>query len=187
MAAYFIELDSQIYLKITGSTTQVSFNAVQDASFGYNLTIPGLTTISKDVGAGGAIYNTGVVVDVNQNYSYLVTGTGGDGNNTYTYTPTDTNYLLCVGNTPLIAQGGIRAYPGSTPPNSLNVKYNGVWKSTKSIYTNVSGNWKQCEKVWINVSGNWKLSYEIPTSDWVNMLENLEDYLDFAVQVVAHN
>jgi hypothetical protein len=187
MAAYFIELDSQIFLKITAPTTQVSFNAEQDASFGYNLDINGLIPISKDVGEGGAIYNTGVVVNVNPGDLLRVTGTGGDGNNTYTYTPTDTNHLLCVGNTSLIAQGGIRAYPGSTPLNSLNVKKDGAWKSTKSIYTKVSGTWEQCEKVWIKVGETWRLSYEIPTSDWVNMLENLEDAKDFAVQVVAHN
>jgi hypothetical protein len=184
MAAYFIELNSQIYLKITGSTTQVSFNAEQDASFGYNLYINGLITISKDVGEGGTIYNTGVVVAVNPGDLLLVTGNNSQGN---TYTPTDTNYLLCVGNTPLIAQGGTRAHPGITPLNSLNVKKDGAWKSTKSIYTKVSGTWEQCEKVWINVGGTWRLSYEIPTSDWVNMLENLEDSLDFAVQVVAYD
>ncbi len=184
MAAYFIELNSQIYLKITENTTSVYFNALESASLGYNLNIQYLITISKDVGPGGTIYNTGVSVAVNPGDLLLVTGNNSQGN---TYTPTDTNYLLCVGNTPLIAQGGIRAYPGITPPNSLNVKYNGVWESTKSIYTNVSGNWRQCEKVWINVGGTWRLSYEIPTSDWVNILEFLDDPLDFGIQVVAYD
>jgi len=189
MAAYFVELNSQIYLKITESTTEVSFNAEESASFGYNLSIAGLINISKDVGAGGAIYNTGLNVGVNPGDLLLVTGTGTDSNNynTYTYTPTDTDHLLCVGNTSLIAQGGILAYPGYASNKSLDVKYNGSWKSAKSIYTKVSGTWRQCEKVWTHFGGNWRLSYEIPTSDWVNMLELLDDSLDFAVQVVAQN
>jgi hypothetical protein len=186
MAAYFIELNSQIYLKITGNTTSVYFNAYEDASNGYNLNINlnQLITISKDAGAGGAIYNTGVSVAVNPGDLLLVTGNNHLGN---TYTPTDTNYLLCVGNTVLVAQGGIRAYPSITPPNSLSVKYNGVWKNAKSVYTKVGGTWRQCEKVWNNVGGTWRLSYEVPTSDCVNMLELLDDSLDFAVQVVAEN
>ena len=186
MAAYFIELNSQIYLRITGSTTYVTFGAIESASLGYNLYINGLITISKDEGPGGTIYNAnqGVGVQVSQNTDYLVTGNNNLGN---TYTPTDTNYLLCVGNTVLVAQGGIRAYPSITPPNSLNVKYNGLWKNTKSIYIKVGGNWRQCEKVWNKVGGTWRLSYEVPTSDWVNMLELLDDPLDFGIQVVAYD
>jgi len=185
MAAYFIELNSQIYLKITGNTTSVYFNALESASLGYNLYINGLITISKDrIEDGGTIYNTGVAVAVNPGDLLLVTGNNSQGN---TYTPTDTNYLLCVGNTVLVAQGGIRAYPSITPSNSLNVKYNGVWKNAKSVYTKVGGTWRQCEKVWNNVGGTWRLSYEVPTSDWVNMLEFLDDPLDFGIQVVALN
>ena len=184
MAAYFIELNSQIYLKITGNTTSVYFNALEDASLGYNLNINQLITISKDEGPGGTIYNTGVSVGVNPGDLLLVTGNNSQGT---TYTPTNTDYLLCVGNTVLLAQGGIRAFPYITPPNSLNVKYNGVWKNAKSVYTKVGGTWRQCEKVWIKSGGTWRLSYEIPTSDWVNMLELLDDPLDFAVQVVAEN
>ena len=185
MAAYFIELNSQIYLKITAPTTSVYFNAVESASYGYNLNINQLITISKDrIEDGGAIYNTGVSVAVNPGDLLLVTGNNHLGN---TYTPTDTNYLLCVGNTVLVAQGGTRAHPGITPPNSLNVKYNGLWKNVKSVYTKVGGTWRQCEKVWNKVGGTWRLSYEVPTSDWVNMLENLEDTLDFGIQVVANN
>ena len=187
MAAYFIELNSQIYLRITGSTTYVTFGAIESASLGYNLYINGLITISKDaIEAGGAIYNAnqGVGVQVSQNTDYLVTGNNSQGN---TYTPTDTNYLLCVGNTALVAQEGIRAHPSITPSNSLNVKYGGLWKNAKSVYTKVNGTWRQCEKVWNNVGGTWRLSYEVPTSDWVNMLELLDDPLDFAIQVVAYD
>lgn len=186
MAAYFIELNSQIYLRITGSTTYVTFGALESASFGYNLFINGLITISKDVGPGATIYNAnqGAGVQVSQNTDYLVTGNNSQGN---TYTPTDADFLLCVGNTVLVAQGGIRAYPSITPPNSLNVKYNGVWKNAKSVYTKVGENWRQCEKIWNNVGGTWRLSYEVPTSDWVNMLELLDDVLDFGVQVIAYD
>jgi hypothetical protein len=185
MAAYFIEINSEIFLKITENTRHVSFNAQESASLGYNLNIDGLITISKArIEDGGAIYNTDVVVNVNPGDRLRVTGNNSQGN---TYTPTDTNYLLCVGNTVLVAQGGIRAYPSITPPNSLNVKYNGVWKNAKSVYTKEGGTWKQCEKVWNKVGGNWRPSYEIPTSDWVNMLEFLDDPLDFAVQVVAYD
>ena len=189
MAAYFIELNSQIYLRITGSTTYVTFGALESASNGYNLYINGLITISKDQGPNGTIYNAnqGVGVQVSQNTDYLVTGIGYYHPTYNTYTPTDTSNLLCVGNTVLVAQGGIRAYPSITPPNSLNVKYNGVWKNTKSIYIKVGGTWRQCEKVWNKVGGTWRLSYEVPTSNSVNMLELLDDEYDFVVQVVAYD
>ena len=190
MAAYFIELNSQIYLKITAPTTSVYFNAVESASNGYNLYINGLITISKAEGASGTIYNAnqGVGVQVSQNTDYLVTGIGYSHPTYYTYTPTNTNHLLCLGNTVLLAQGGIRAYPYiAPPPNSLSVKYNGLWKNAKSIYTKVGGTWRQCEKVWNKVGGTWRLSYEVPTSNWVNMLEGLEDSLDFAVRVDAYD
>ena len=190
MAAYFIELNSQIYLRIRGSTTYVTFGAAVDASNGYNLYINSLITISKEQGPDGTIYNAnqGVGVQVSQNTDYLVTGIGYYDAAYNTYTPTNTNHLLCLGNTVLLAQGGIRAYPYiAPPPNSLSVKYNGLWKNVKSIYTKVGGTWRQCEKVWNKVGGTWRLSYGVPTSDWVNMLEGLQDALDFAVQVVAYD
>jgi len=42
MAADFIEQDGNIYLRLTGSTTQVSFNAVSNASNNYTMTFAGL-------------------------------------------------------------------------------------------------------------------------------------------------
>lgn len=190
MAADFIEQDGNIYLRLTGNTTQVSFNAESSSAYTYTMTFAGLQLISKNGGVDDPSY-----VGINQVITaggsgiryYLVTAEGNDGNTTFQYTTTNTSNFLCLGNTVLEFQNGVIAYPGVAKNKNLFVKSSGNWKPSRNIFVKYQNAWRQCEKVWIKLGGVWKESYVSNSSDWVNVLEFYDDTLDFAVQVVAQN
>lgn len=180
---------------ITASSFKVQFRTTtkspgpQDLgyvrSFSASATAP--FSISKNGGVDDPSYvGTGQTITAGGSGTrlYLVTGVNQTGTQ---YTTTNTDNFLCLGNTVLEFQNNVIAYPGYTKYKNLFVKSSGNWKPSRNIFVKYQNAWRQCEKVWIKSNGVWKESYVRNSSDWVNMLELYDDYLDFAVQVVAQN
>jgi hypothetical protein len=117
---------------------------------------------------------------------YQVTGYNQNG------TPYDYNAsaggLMCLGGSSLNWGSNLYAYPGSgyvSNPVALGVKEGGVWKNSYNIYTKYNGAWKECLTGWIKVAGTWEKFYQnYGNSSWINMLENTDDAIDFAIQVI---
>jgi hypothetical protein len=89
----------------------------------------------------------------------------------------------------------IYAYPGSTYlSNSLDVrvKNDGYWKSVKNMFIKYNGSWREVGDAYIKQGwfedwreyGEWKIFNKYKSSSWINMNEEGDDPLDFAVQVI---
>ena len=83
------------------------------------------------------------------------------------------------------------AYPGSgyiNLPIAVGVKNNGVWKSSGNIFVKNNNVWKECETMYVKRAGTWKQVYKnYNNSSWLNILEGVDDAIDFGVQVIALN
>jgi hypothetical protein len=117
---------------------------------------------------------------------YQVTGNNQNGT-PYNYNAS-AGGLMCLGGSSLNWGSNLYAYPGSgyvSNPVALGVKEGGVWKNSYNIYTKYNGAWKECLTGWIKVAGVWKKFYQnYGNSSWINMLENTDDAIDFAIQVI---
>jgi len=120
---------------------------------------------------------------------YLVTGNNQNGT-PYNYNAS-AGGLMCLGGSSLNWGSNLYAYPGSgyvSNPVALGVKGGGAWKNSYNIYTKYNGAWKECLTGWIKVAGTWRKFYQnYGNSSWINMLENTDDAIDFAIQVIALN
>ena len=216
MAASFVKKSNgQFYLRLTGNTSTVNFAAASEAGNTYAFYIArpvgdgDTITISKpnsDNGVfatsnanpspGGNIDDSrfpGCLVDYNFSGSglreYLVTGNNQNG------TPYDANAtyggLMCLGGASLNWGADLYAYPGSgyvSNPVALGIKDAGAWKNSYNIYTKNNDAWRECLTGWIKVAGTWQKFYQnYGNSSWINMLENTDDAIDFAIQVIAIN
>lgn len=87
-----------------------------------------------------------------------------------------------------VSSGFSTSYPGFKKFTGLFVKQSGTWKSPPTTHIKQSGEWKIPTEISIKHNGAWeRVSPPDAYSNWINMLENFDDALDFAVQVVAIN
>jgi hypothetical protein len=212
MAASFIQKSNgQFYLRLTGNTTTVKFAAVANAGNTYSFYIygsdSGTIAISKPFPNNETYYSASANPVPNGGYytesfsgaetaytfsgsgtrDYLIVGYGVDYNGNGTeYTYNNDNALMCLGGATL--SWGSYAYPGDgyiSLPISAGVKNGGVWNSAYNIFVKNGGVWKECQTAWIKQGGTWKKFYQnFGNSSWINMLELLDDPIDFAIQVI---
>jgi len=200
MAATFIEKnDGNYYMRLTDSTTSVKFAAVSESANTYTFSVDGTQRVSKPNSDGTTYYSS----------SANPVPAGGTLNNgrfpgaetTYTFSGSGTrDYLLSftssgggtqfyLGGTSL-TWGGF-AYPGSgyiSNPIAVGVKQSGSWKNAGNIFVKQSGTWREVTNAYIKQGGVWKKYYQnFGNSSWINMLEGLDDAIDFGVQVIALN
>ena len=203
MAATFIlKDDGNYYMRLTDSTTSVKFAAVSEAGNTYTFSVSGTQRVSKPNDDEDVTYYTS---------SANPTPSGGTLNNsrfpgtetTYTYSGSGTrDYLLSftasgdatgtqfyLGGTSL--SWGDFAYPGSgavSNPVAVGVKQSGSWRNAGNIFVKQSGTWKEVTNVYVKQGGTWTQFYQnFGNSSWINMLEDVDDAIDFAVQVIALN
>ena len=87
-----------------------------------------------------------------------------------------------------VSSGFSTSYPGFKKFTGLFVKQSGTWKSPPTTHIKQSGEWKIPTGISIKHNGAWeRVSPPDAYSNWINMLENFDDALDFAVQVHAIN
>jgi hypothetical protein len=87
-----------------------------------------------------------------------------------------------------VNSGFSTSYPGFKKFTGLFVKQSGTWKSPPTTHIKHSGEWKIPTEISIKHNGAWeRVSPPDAYSNWINMLENFDDALDFAVQVHAIN
>lgn len=87
-----------------------------------------------------------------------------------------------------VSSGFSTSYPGFKKFTGLFAKQSGTWKSPPTTHIKQSGEWKIPTEISIKHNGAWeRVSPPNAYSNWINMLENFDDALDFAVQVVAQN
>jgi len=215
MSATFIKKsDGNFYLRLTESTTSVKFAAITEANNTYQVFIPGSTigtiTISKDfTGTGGVIYYSASATPIPSG-GVLTTDFGGV-EITYTFSGSGIrDYLLSYSTQLGLGEPGYPgpgsaifylggqslgwgdyAYPGSgyiNLPIAVGVKDGGVWKNSGNIFIKSSGVWKECETMYVKQSGTWEQIYKnYNNSSWINLLEGVDDAIDFGMQVIALN
>lgn len=201
MAANFIlKNDGNYYMRLTDSTTSVKFAAVSEAGNTYTFSVAGTTRVSKPNDDANVTYYTSSASPV---------PAGGTLNNsrfpgaetTYTYSGSGTrDYLLSftssgpgtqfyLGGSSL-TWGGF-AYPGSgyiSNPVAVGVKQSGSWKNAGNIFVKQSGTWREVTNGYVKQGGVWKKFYQnFGNSSWINMLEGIDDAIDFGIQVIALN
>ena len=200
MAATFIEKnDGNYYMRLTDSTTLVKFAAVSNAGNTYTFSVGGTQRVSKPnsdgttyysssanpVPAGGTL-NSGRFPGAETTYTFSGSGTR-DYLLSFTSSGPGTQFYL--GGTSL-TWGGF-AYPGSgyiSNPIAVGVKQSGSWKNAGNIFVKQSGTWREVTNAYIKQGGVWKQYYQnFGNSSWINMLEGLDDAIDFGVQVIALN
>ena len=87
-----------------------------------------------------------------------------------------------------VSSGFSTSYPGFKKFTGLFVNQSGTWKSPPTTHIKQSGVWKIPTDISIKHNGAWeRVSPPDAYSNWINMLENFDDALDFAVQVHAIN
>ena len=87
-----------------------------------------------------------------------------------------------------VSSGFSTSYPGFKKFTGLFVNQSGTWKSPPTTHIKQSGVWKIPTGISIKHNGAWeRVSPPDAYSNWINMLENFDDALDFAVQVHAIN
>ena len=87
-----------------------------------------------------------------------------------------------------VSSGFSTSYPGFKKFTGLFVNQSGTWKSPPTTHIKHSGVWKIPTDISIKHNGAWeRVSPPDAYSNWINMLENFDDALDFAVQVHAIN
>jgi hypothetical protein len=200
MAATFIEKnDGNYYMRLTDSTTSVKFAAVSESGNTYTFSVDGTQRVSKPnsdgttyysssanpVPAGGTL-NSGRFPGAETTYTF-----SGSGTRDYllSFTPSGGGTQFYLGGTSLT--WGDFAYPGSgyiSNPIAVGVKQSGSWKNAGNIFVKQSGTWREVTNAYIKQGGVWKKYYQnFGNSSWINMLEGLDDAIDFGVQVIALN
>ena len=206
MAATFIEKnDGNYYMRLTDSTTSVKFAAVSSSGNTYTFSVGGTPRVSKPnddggVGApeGGFTYYSSSANPVPAG-GILDNGRFPGAETTYTFSGSGTRDYLLAGPVPetqfylggaSLTWGGF-AYPGSgdiSNPIAVGVKQSGSWKNAGNIFVKQSGTWKEVINAYIKQGGVWKQYYQnFGNSSWINMLEGIDDAIDFGVQVIALN
>jgi hypothetical protein len=78
------------------------------------------------------------------------------------------------------------SYPGFKKFTGLFAKQSGTWKSPPTTHIKQSGEWKIPTEISIKHNGAWERVFPPNAySNWINMLENFDDAVDFSVQVHA--
>lgn len=202
MAASFIKKnDGNFYLRLTDNTNLVRFSAVSEAGNTYNFYIAGTLYVSKPNDDGSRIYYTSNANPVPAN------GTLNNGRFPGTETPHSfpgsgiRDYILSFSAGPSpgtqfylggasLTWGGY-AYPGSgyvQNPIAVGTKTGGVWKNAGNIFVKHNGSWREVTNAYVKHNGSWRKFYQnFGNSSWINMLENIDDAIDFGVQVAALN
>jgi hypothetical protein len=206
MAATFIEKnDGNYYMRLTDSTTSVKFAAVSNAGNTYTFSVGGTVYVSKPNGdedgytyysssadpvpAGGTL-NTGRFPGAETPYTFPEpAGTTRDYLLTFTSSDPESRTKFYLGGTSLT--WGDFAYPGSgyiANPITVGVKQSGSWKNAGNIFVKQSGTWREVTNAYIKQGGVWKKYYQnFGNSSWINMIEDIDDAIDFGVQVIALN
>ena len=206
MAATFIEKnDGNYYMRLTDSTTSVKFATVSSAGNTYTFSVGGTQRVSKPNDDGTTTYYSSSANPVPEfpNLGTLNNGRFPGAETTYTFSLNGSgtrDYLLSftssgpgtqfyLGGTSL-TWGGF-AYPGSgyiSNPIAVGVKQSGSWKNAGNIFVKQSGTWREVTNAYIKQGGVWGKYYQnFGNSSWINMLEGLDDAIDFGVQVIALN
>jgi hypothetical protein len=208
MAATFIEKnDGNYYMRLTDSTTSVKFAAVSESGNTYTFSVDGTQRVSKPnsddtttyysssanpVPAGGTL-NSGRFPGAETTYTFE--SPSGSGTRDYLLSFTvdppqpvpETRFYLGGAS---LTWGGF-AYPGSGyefNPIAVGVKQSGSWKNAGNIFVKQSGTWREVTNAYIKQGGVWEKYYQnFGNSSWINMLEGLDDAIDFGVQVIALN
>ena len=202
MAATFIEKnDGNYYMRLTGSTTYVKFAAVSKAGNTYTFSVGGTQRVSKPNDDAGLTYYTsnanpvpdGGILDESRfpgaEDLYFFSGSGTrDYILSFTSEPIPGTQFYLGGES---LTWGDFAYPGSgyiANPIAVGVKQSGSWKNAGNIFVKQSETWREVTNAYIKQGGVWKQYYQnFGNSSWINMLENLDDAIDFGVQVIAQN
>lgn len=206
MSAFFIKKSGQYYLRLTENTTQVKFAAVSEASATYTFYIDGVAYLSHPSDDGGLTYRTTSArpfpsTAILDNSRFPGTET------THTFSGSGTrDYLLSyitswtggqysgLGGELVNPGTGLYAYPGSAYPSrfkskAVELRNSNSWGSN-ALYVRDSNTWKEVTSAWIREGGIWKKFHQVNSgtgggsSSWFNMLSDLDDSLDFAVQVI---
>lgn len=200
MAASFIKKSNgSFYLRLTGDTESVMFSAVSQAGYGYTFSVDGVVRVSKP-------YNDNEVLYYTQNANPIPAG-GNLDNGRFPGTEIEVSYpgsgirdyilsfsafpgsgtQFYLGGAPL-TWGGY-AYPGDGYiENSLavGIKTGGVWKNAGNIFIKHNGSWREVTNAYVKHNGSWRKFYQnFGNSSWINMLENIDDAIDFGVYVIA--
>ena len=84
-----------------------------------------------------------------------------------------------TGNNPLYA------FPGSggiSNARAVGIKVDGSWQASTNVYVKHLDSWRQALNIYVKQGGVWRLAYRnLGNSGWINLLENTDDALDFAV------
>ena len=103
-------------------------------------------------------------------------------------TVVESKRLTLGGEIVFTSSGFSTSYPGFKKFTGLFVKQSGTWKSPQTTSIKQSGVFKTTNEISIKHNGAWeRVSPPDAYSNWINMLENFDDALDFAVQVHAQN
>ena len=208
MSATFIKKSNgNYYLRLTDSTTSIKFAAITEASNKYQVFIPGSTigtiTISKNFAAVGLYYSAsanpipaGAVLTTQFGGVEIAYTFSGSGIRDYLLSYSTQKNAGNPGSAIFYLGGqtlawGDYAYPGSgyiNVPIAVGVKDGGVWKSSGNIFVKNNNVWKECETMYVKQSGTWKQIYKnYNNSSWINLLESVDDAIDFGMQVIALN
>ena len=200
MAATFIEKnDGNYYMRLTDSTTSVKFAAVSESGNTYTFSVDGTQRVSKPNSDGTTYYSSSA--NPVPAGGTLNSGRFPGAETTYTFSGSGTrDYLLSFTSSGPGTQfylGGASltwgdfAYPGSgyiSNPIAVGVKQSGSWKNAGNIFVKQSGTWREVTNAYIKQGGVWEKYYQnFGNSSWINMLEGLDDAIDFGVQVIALN
>ena len=202
MAATFIgKNDGNYYMRLTDSTTSVKFAAVSRAGNSYTFSVDGIQRVSKPNDDGPTTYYSssanpvpaGGILD-NGRFPGTETAHTFSGSGTRDYilsftSGPDPGTQFYLGGSSLT--WGDFAYPGSgyiSNPIAVGVKQGGSWKNAGNIFVKQSGTWREVTNAYIKQGGVWKKYYQnFGNSSWINMLEDIDDAIDFGVQVIALN
>lgn len=200
MTASFIKKQNgNYYLRLTGDTESVRFAAVSEASNTYTFYVNGDARVYKPYDDSGAVYYStsanpipsgGNLNDGRFPGAESVVSYPGSGIRDYALSfsagPVGGTFFALGGEA--LSWGGY-AYPGDgyiSNSLSVGIKQDGNWKNAGNIFVKQFGSWKEVITGWIKVDGIWKKFYQnFGNSSWINMVENTDDAIDFAVQVIA--
>lgn len=204
MAASFVkQSNGSYYLKLTENTTQVYFAAVSNAGNTYKLYANGELIVSKPYNDSGNTYYSSSAYPYQA--GWILSDARFPGTQTIkTYSGSGTRYYLLsftaspspgtafyLGGESLNWGTNLYAYPGSgylSNALAVGVKDGGNWKNSGNIFVKDSNQWKEVDNAWVKTNGAWKQFFQnYGNSSWINMLEQTDDAIDFAVQVHAAN
>lgn len=154
MGAYFTKINTNYYMRLTGSTTQVKFACVSNAGNIYNLLIDGVIRVQKISNNGATFYTASANPKPPSGTENISIFSGAE--TTFSYPGSGTrDYLLSVQSSPtpgttfylggesLNWGTGLYAYPGSG--SSVQAKGIGI----KTNVVGVGATWKNSQSLWI--------------------------------------